>query len=50
MGLQVQEVTADADFRDIIEVEWASYDQPVCRLRPLYFLVLDHGENAGRPQ
>ena len=46
MGLQVQEVTVDADFREIIEVEWASYDQPVCRLRPLYFPILGSGEGA----
>lgn len=46
MGLQVQEVTADADFREIIEVEWASYDQPVCRLRSLYFPVLGKGGDA----
>ena len=46
MGLQLQEVTADADFREIIKVEWAAYDQPVCRLRPLFFPVLGKGEDA----
>lgn len=46
MGLQVQEVTADADFREIIEVELASYDQPVCRLRSLYLPVLGKGGDA----
>ena len=46
MGLQLHEVTADADFRDIIEVEWASFDRPVCRLRPLFFPILGSGEQA----
>ena len=46
MGLQLQEVITDAEFREIIEVEWAAYDQPVCRLRPLFFPILGSGKNA----
>ena len=46
MVLQLHEVTADAEFREVIEVEWAAYSQPQSRLRPLFFPVLGTDEEA----
>ena len=46
MALQLHEVTSDAEFREVVEVEWAAYSRPHCRLRSLYFPVLGTDEEA----
>ena len=46
MALQLHEVTANAEFREVIEVEWAAYSRPHSRLRQLFFPVLGTGEEA----
>ena len=46
MQFETTEVSADADFDELVRVEWESYEQPYCRLIRLFFPLLDHGPDA----
>lgn len=37
MPFELIEVTADEEFKELVEVEWASYEKPFCKLLNLYF-------------
>jgi len=40
MPLEVTGVAADAEFRELVDVQWASLEQPYCRLIRLFFPIL----------
>ena len=46
MPFELSEVTADADFEELIRVEWLSYEQPYCRLIRLFFPILGADPDA----
>ena len=37
MRFELVEVTADAEFKELVEVEWAAYENPLCKLLNLFF-------------
>ena len=43
MPFETTEVSADADFNELVRVEWEAYEQPYCRLIRLFFPLLDNG-------
>lgn len=46
MPLEVTEVTADAEFREMVDVQWASFEQPYCRPIRLFFPILGGSPSA----
>ncbi|KAG7005853.1 hypothetical protein G7Y79_00017g042350 [Physcia stellaris] len=37
MPFELAEITADSEFRELVEVEWAAYEKPLCKLLNLFF-------------
>ena len=46
MPFETTELSSNADFGELVRVEWESYEQPYCRLIRLFFPVLDNGPDA----
>lgn len=46
MHFETTEVSANADFDELVRVEWESYEQPYCRLIRLFFPLLANGSDA----
>ncbi len=46
MHFETTEVSANSDFNELVRVEWDSYEQPYCRLLPLFFPVRGEGSHA----
>lgn len=46
MRFETTEVSVDADFEELIQVQWDSYEQPHCRLIRLFCPILGDGPNA----
>jgi len=46
MPFDASQVSADDDFDELVRVEWASYEQPYCRLIRLFFPIFGDGPEA----
>ena len=46
MRFETSEVDANADFDELVRVEWDSYERPYCRLIRLFFPISGHGSDA----
>ena len=46
MPFETTELSSNADFGELVRVEWESYEQPYCRLLRLFFPILDNGPDA----
>ena len=46
MPFDILQVGPDTDFDELVRVEWASYEQPYCKLIRLFFPILGDGPEA----